>query len=130
MRSGPGETQQPCLIEFPCVAPGGTLTVKPITASRNNSSRNVCRRISNAATATASGNGGLGCSMGDFSSLVDLLNMNTRTLKQRPFREIETDYQRSVANLERARAEGDEHNERFYELAVHNLFEELQKCSY
>jgi hypothetical protein len=68
--------------------------------------------------------------MGDFSSLVDLLNMNTRTLKQRPFREIERDYQQSVANLERARAEGDEHNERFYELAVHNLFEELQKCSY
>jgi hypothetical protein len=56
--------------------------------------------------------------------------MNTHTLMQRPFREIETDYQRSVANLEKARAEGDEHHERFYKLAVRNLFEELQKCSY
>jgi hypothetical protein len=78
------------------------------------------------AGATASGNGGLGRSMGDFSSLVDLLNMNTQTLMQRPFREIETDYQRSVANLEKAQAEGDEHHERFYELAVRNLF--MKSC--
>jgi hypothetical protein len=56
--------------------------------------------------------------------------LNTRTLMQRPFREIETDYLWSVASLEKARAEGDEHHERFSELAVHNLFKELQKCSY
>jgi hypothetical protein len=52
---------------------------------------------------------GLECTMGDFSSLVDHLNMNTCTLMQRPFHKIETDYQQSVANLERATAEGDEH---------------------
>ncbi len=75
------------------IAPGGTLTVEPITASGNNLSRNVRRRLSsNVAGATASGNGGLGHSMGYFSSLVDFLNLNTRTLMQRPFREIETDY--------------------------------------
>ncbi len=33
------------------------------------------------------------------------------------------------ANLEKARAEGNEQKERFYEVAVRNLFEELQKCS-
>jgi hypothetical protein len=104
--------------------------VEPITASGNNLSRNVRRRVSsNVARATASGNGGLGHSMGDFLSLIDLLNMNTRTLIQRPFREIKTDYQQSVANLEKGRAEGDEHHERFDKLAVCNLFEELQKCS-
>jgi hypothetical protein len=111
------------------VAPGGTLTVEPITASGNNSSRNVRRRISCAATATASGSGGLGHSISDFSSLVDLLNMNTCTLMQRPFHDIELDCKRSIANLEKARAEGNEQKERFYEVAVHNLFEELQKCS-
>ena len=111
------------------IAPGGTLTVDPITASGNNSSRNVRRRISRAATTTTSGSGGLRRSVSDFSSLVDLLNMNTRTLKQRPFRDIESDYERSIANLEKARAEGNEQKERFYEVAVRNLFEELQKCS-
>jgi len=111
------------------VAPGGTLTVEPITASGNNSSRNVRRRISCAATTTTSGSGGLGRSISDFSSLVDLLNMNTRTLMQRPFRDIESDYERSVAALEKARTEGNEHKERFYEVAVRNLFEELQRCS-
>jgi hypothetical protein len=111
------------------VAPGGTLTIEPITASGNNSSRNVHRRISCAATATASGTGGLGRSISDFSSLVDLLNMNTHTLMQRPFRDIELDYERSIANLEKARAEGKEQKERFYGVAVCNLFEELQKCS-
>jgi hypothetical protein len=112
------------------IAPGGTLTVEPITASGNNSSRNVHRRISCAATTTTtSGSGGLGRSISDFSSLVDLLNMNTCTLMQRPFRDIELNYERSIANLEKARAEGNEQKERFYEVAVCNLFEELQKCS-
>lgn len=60
------------------VAPGGTLTVELMT--ENNSSRNVQRRVSNVAAALASGNGGLGCIMGDLSSLVNLLNMNTRAL--------------------------------------------------
>ena len=55
--------------------------------------------------------------------------MNTRTLMQRPFCDIESDYERSVAALEKARTEGNEHKERFYEVAVRNLFEELQRCS-
>jgi hypothetical protein len=55
--------------------------------------------------------------------------MNTRTLMQRPFCDIEADYKWSVANLEKARAEGNEQKEKFYEVAVCNLFEELQKCS-
>jgi hypothetical protein len=111
------------------VAPGGMLTVEPITASGKNSSRNVHRTISCAATTTTSGSGGLGRSISDFSSLVDLLNMNTRTLMQRTFHDIELDYERSVGNLEKARAEGNEQKERFYGVAVRNLFEEFQKCS-
>ena len=54
--------------------------------------------------------------------------MNTRTLMQRPFRDIESDYERSVAALEKARAEGNEQEERFYEVAVHNLFEEFRSA--
>lgn len=96
--------------------------VEPFTAPGGNLSRNWIRIVSNAAAATTSGSSGLGHSMSDFSSLVDLLNINTNALMPRPFREIETDYQRSVTNLEKARAEG--------ELAILKVFEELQKCSY
>jgi hypothetical protein len=49
---------------------------------------------------------------------------------QQAFCEIETDYQQSVANRKKAWVEGNEYNERFYKLAFHNLFEELQRCSY
>jgi hypothetical protein len=55
--------------------------------------------------------------------------MHPDTLMQRPFCGIGSDYERSVANLEKARAEGNEQKEKFYEVAVCNLFEELQKCS-
>ena len=91
------------------IAPGGTLTVEPITASGNNSSRNVRRRISCAATTTTSGSGGLRRSISDFSSLVDLFNMNTCTLMQRPFRDIESDYERSIAVMSLVSGPGQSH---------------------
>jgi hypothetical protein len=40
-----------------------------------------------------------------------------------------SNYERSIANLEKAKAEVNEQKERFYEFAVHNLLKELQKCS-
>jgi hypothetical protein len=49
---------------------------------------------------------GAGRSMNDFTSLVELLNMNTRSLMQRSIREIDVDYERTLEKLERAEAEG------------------------
>ncbi len=58
------------------VAPGGTWTVKAVTVSGNNSSRNVKKITLSAAMKP------IWSTMGDFSSLAYQLNMNRHTLVQ------------------------------------------------
>ena len=72
---------------------------------------------------------GAGRSMNDFTSLVELLNMNTRSLMQRSIREINADYKRTLEKLERAEAEGDEHRISWYENTLKKLEEEFQRSS-
>ena len=70
---------------------------------------------------------GAGRSMNDFTSLVELLNMNTRSLMQRSIREIDADYERTLEKLERAEAEGDERRISWYENTLKKLEEEFQR---
>jgi hypothetical protein len=109
------------------VAPGGTLTVEPITATATNATRNVRRRTMNAPSSSFTS--GAGRSMNDFTSLVELLNMNTRSLMQRSIREIDADYERTLEKLEKAEAEGDERCISWYENTLKKLEEEFQRSS-
>ena len=68
-------------------------------------------------------------SMNDFTSLVELLNMNTRSLMQRSIREIDADYERTLEKLEKAEAEGDERRISWYENTLKKLEEEFQRSS-
>ena len=72
---------------------------------------------------------GAGRSMNDFTSLVELLNMNTRSLMQQSIREIDVDYERTLENLERAEAEGDERRISWYENTLKKLEDEFQRSS-
>jgi len=103
------------------VAPGGTLTVEPITATATNATRNVRRRTMNAPSSSFTS--------GAFTSLVELLNMNTRSLMQRSIREIDADYERTLEKLEKAEAEGDERRISWYENTLKKLEEEFQRSS-
>jgi hypothetical protein len=107
------------------VVAGGTLTLVPVsTNSNNNNERHVRRRVSNPASV---GNGnGAARSFGDISALVDVMNQNTRAILRRPFAEVQRDYEVSMLALERAKDDNDDSRVMFYELAVRNLFKELQ----
>ncbi len=100
------------------VAAGGTLTLIPVSTSNNNNNNNnersVRRRISN----VASGNirSGAGRSFGDISSL----------FLRRPFAEVQHDYEAAMASLDKAKDEDDDSRVMLYEIAVCNLFKELQ----
>jgi hypothetical protein len=107
------------------VAPGGTLTLMPVSKnSNNNNEQHVRRRVSNPASV---GNGnGAARSFGDISSLMELMNNNTRAILCRPFAEVQRDYEATMVSLERAKDDNDDSRAMFYELAVHNLCKELQ----
>jgi hypothetical protein len=107
------------------VAPGGTLTLVPVSTNSNNiNERHVRRRVSNPASV---GNGnGAARSFGDISSLMELMNNNTRAILRRPFAEVQRDYEAAMVSLERAKDDDDDSRTMFYELAVRNLFKELQ----
>jgi hypothetical protein len=110
------------------VAPGGTLTVEPVVASGTNATRNVRRRTMNAPASSVMN--GTGRSMGNFLPMVELLNMNTRSLMQRSIREMDADYERTLEKLERAEADGDERRINWYESTLKKLQEEFDRCNH
>jgi hypothetical protein len=65
-------------------------------------------------------------SLGDLSSLVEMMNHNTRVMLRRPFSEVQRDYESSMQSLQVAKDENDQSRVMFYEMAVRNLFKELQ----
>ncbi len=107
------------------VVAGGTLTLVPVsTNNNNNNERHVRRRVSNPASIS---NGSVaGRSFGDISSLMEMMNNNTKAILRRPFAEVQRDYEAAMASLDTARSQDDDSRVMFYELAVHNLFKELQ----
>ena len=107
------------------VAPGGTLTLVPVsTSTNNNNERNVRRRVSNTPSSTSLS--GPAHSIGDLSSLVEMIRQNTKVMLRRSFAEVQRDYESSLLSLDKAKEDNDEARVMFYELAVHNLFKELQ----
>jgi len=110
------------------VAPGGTLTVEPVVDSGTNATRNVRRRTMNAPASSVMN--GTGRSMGNFLPMVELLNMNTRSLMQRSIREMDADYERTLEKLERAEADGDERRINWYESTLKKLQEEFDRCNH
>ncbi len=113
------------------VAAGSTLTLIPVSTSNNNNNNNnnnnersVRHRVSN----VASGNigSGAGHSFGDISSLLEMMNNNTRAILRRPFAEVQRDYEAAMASLDKAKDEDDDSRVMFYEIVVRNLFKELQ----
>jgi hypothetical protein len=107
------------------VAPGGTLTLIPVsTSTNNNNDRNVRQRVT---SIPANNNAnGTARSLGDLSSLVEMMNHNTRVMLRRPFSEVQRDYESSMQSLQVAKDENDQSRVMFYEMAVRNLFKELQ----
>jgi hypothetical protein len=107
------------------VVAGGTLTLVPVsTSNNNNNERHVRRRVSN--PASISNGSGAGRSFGDISSLMEMMNNNTKAMLRRPFAEVQRDYEAAMVSLDTARSQDDESRIMFYELAVRNLFKELQ----
>ena len=107
------------------VVPGGTLTLVPVsTSTNNNNERHVKRRVSSMNCNNNSSKRNR--SFGDISSLVEVMNQNTRAILRRPFAEVQRDYEASMLALERAKEGNDDSRVMFYELAVRNLFKELQ----
>ncbi len=97
------------------------MTLIPVSTSTNSSNdRNVRHHVSN--TVTTSNGTGATCSFGDISSLVDVLNQNTRAILQPPFAEVQRDCEASKLALERAKDNNDNSRVMFYELAVYNFF--------
>ena len=106
------------------VAPGGTLTLIPVSTANNNNDRNVRRRVS---TTPANNNvNGVARSVGDISALMEMMTQNTRVMLRRPFGEVQRDYEASMQSLQMAKDDNDQSRIMFYELAVRNLFKELQ----
>ncbi len=54
------------------------------------------------------------------------MNNNTKAMLRRPFAEVQRDYEAAMVSLDTARSQDDESRIMFYELAVRNLFKELQ----
>jgi hypothetical protein len=107
------------------VVTGGTLTLVPVTTTNNNNNeRHVRRRVSNPASIN---NGNVASrSFGDISSLMEMMNNNTKAILRRPFAEVQRDYEAALVSLDTARSQDDDSRVMFYELAVRNLFKELQ----
>jgi hypothetical protein len=106
------------------IAPGGTLTLSAIpTATGSNNERNVRRRVSNGVQNNSSGSARSVC---EVSSLVEMMQQNTRELLRRTFAELQRDYESSMISLQRAKDDNDTSRVMFYEMTVCNLFKELQ----
>jgi hypothetical protein len=103
---------------------GGTLILIPISTATSNNNRNFRHMVSN--VPSTNNVNGAACSIGDILSLVEMMNQNTRVMFHCPFAEVQRDYKTSMLALERARGDNDDSRVKFYELAVHNLFKELQ----
>jgi hypothetical protein len=106
------------------IASGGTLMLIPVSSATSNNDRNVRCRVSNVPS-----NNNVNCathSFGDISSLVEMMNQNTRVMFCHPFAAAQRDYISSMLALERAKGDNNDSRVMFYELAVCNLFEELQ----
>jgi len=106
------------------IASGGTLTLIPVSTSTSNNDRNVRRRVAN--VPSNNNINGAARSIGDISSIVEMMNQNTRAMFRRPLAEVQRDYESSMLALERAKGDNNDSRVMFYELAVCNLFEELQ----
>ncbi len=61
--------------------------------------------------------------LGDISSLMEIMNRNTRVMLRRPFGKVQRDYK---ASLQSAKDDNNESRIMFYEMALCNLFKELQ----
>ncbi len=68
----------------------------------------------------------MGTILADIPVFMDMMNKNTRALVRRSFMEINNDYKFSKSELTTARAQNNEGSIAFYELACHNLEEELK----
>jgi hypothetical protein len=92
-------------------APGGTLTLSAIptatgrnnernaipTAIGSNNERNVRRRVSSGEQRNNSGSARSVC---EVSSLVEMMQQNTRALLRRTFAEVQRDYESSMISLQ------------------------------
>jgi hypothetical protein len=103
------------------------MAIQPIAAvaASSTTTRNVRRRTTNN-TSSDNDHVGRNGALGDLSSLFDTMQRNNRTLLQWSFRDIQTDYESSLASLDRARSDNDDAHVSFYEMACHNLLEELR----
>jgi hypothetical protein len=108
------------------VAAGGTLTLIPVSSSNNNNNeRSVRHRVTNAASNNNTGSAAAN-SYGDISVLLEMMNNNTRVMIRRPFAEVQRDHEAVMLSLQKAKDDDDDSRVMFYEIAVHNLFKELQ----
>jgi hypothetical protein len=57
---------------------------------------------------------------------MEMMNNNTKAILRRPFAEVQRDCEAAMVSSDRAKNEDDDSRVMFYELAVHNLFKELQ----
>ncbi len=110
------------------VAAGGTLTLIPVSTSNNNNNNNNERSVRRCVTNAASTNIGNAAarSFGDILSLLEIMNNNTKAILRRPFAEVQRDYEAAMVLLEKAKDDDDDSRVMFYEIAVCNLFKELQ----
>ncbi len=108
------------------VAAGGTLTLIPVlTSNNNNNERSVRHRVTNTASNNNAGSAAAH-SFGDISVLLEMMNNNTKAMLRRPFAEVQRDYEAAMLSLQKAKDEDDASRVMFYEIAVCNLFKELQ----
>ncbi len=109
------------------VAGGSTLTLIPVSTSKNNHNNNErslrCYVTNAASTNTGSGAAG---SFGDILSLLEMMNNNTKAMLLRPIAEVQRDYKAAMASLQRAKDDNDDSRVMFSEIAVCNLFKEIQ----
>ncbi len=64
--------------------------------------------------------------MGSLLMIIDMMNKQNRAFMRRPFREVHSDYQLAKSALANARNENDQASISFYQIACHNLEEELK----
>lgn len=98
-------------------APGNILTLVMIKTSNNNDIETIAPSTSSIS--------GSAHSVSDILTLVEMMNQNT-FMFHHPFAEVRRDYESSMLALERAKDDDDDSRVMFYDLAVHNLFKELQ----
>ena len=102
------------------------MTLIPVsTSNNNNNERSVRRHATNGATNNNAGNAAAR-SFGDISVLLEMMNNNTKAMLRRPFAEVQRDYEAAMLSLQKAKDEDDASRVMFYEIAVRNLFKELQ----